>query len=413
MRIDIYDSSDSDSGKYRNAMTEQCRKLEIDLDIGTPPAQPPATLTLVFANENSRWTQQQEDALQDLVGRSSLVLPVIENGPAAEYLPRAVGMINAFKKNDTGDTAWADSLVDETLSMAWLKRRTRKVFISYRRIDSAPIARQIFGRFNELGYNVFLDDASIDRGVEFQRELKWWLNDADLLLALCSPYLGDSQWCMEELTFAQSHSIGIAAVEWPKERYKLADEPPRATHRPTRVLLDLTMPDQHLPITMNDFVEPETEPEAKAREPKKPLAFEERVLSAEALERLVAFCARQRAASIRSRLNNLVPLVQDALSRRKFMDVSHVLGDFTFKDKNGKPCFLRALPFRPLPEHLRQAYIDSRRPDLSVCLCAYAECDVKDARAEALRWFAEKAGTGTKDETATNSLWAFCGGILL
>jgi hypothetical protein len=216
MRIDIYDSPGSDSDRYRDALKTQCAALGIQLDVGAPQAGTPATLTVVFANKASQWTSAQKQALQQLVSASALVLPVIETGPDATYLPQAIGKINAFKKHDTG-TAWADSLVDETLSMAWLNRRARKAFISYRRIDSAPIANQIFGRFSELGYEVFLDDATIERGVDFQHELKWWLNDADLLLALLSPRLTDSKWCAEELTFAQSHSIGIAALEWPSQ----------------------------------------------------------------------------------------------------------------------------------------------------------------------------------------------------
>jgi hypothetical protein len=147
MRIDIYDSCGSDSDQYRNALKAQCAALEIPLDVGAPQARTPATLTVVFASRASRWTNAQEQALQQLVGASALVLPVIETGPDAIYLPQAIGKINAFKKHDAG-AAWADSLVDETLSMAWLNRRARKVFISYRRIDSAPLANQIFSRFN-------------------------------------------------------------------------------------------------------------------------------------------------------------------------------------------------------------------------------------------------------------------------
>jgi hypothetical protein len=165
MRVDIYDSLNSDSGRYRKALSSQCTALGIELDLGEPQVGTGAAVTLVFADEGSHWTGAEEQALKRLVDTSAFVLPVIETGPDAKYLPQAVGKINAFKKHDTGG-AWADSLVDETLSMAWLKRRTRKVFISYRRIDSAPIANQIFGRFNGLGWEVFLDDATIPRGVD-------------------------------------------------------------------------------------------------------------------------------------------------------------------------------------------------------------------------------------------------------
>lgn len=402
MRIDIYDAPGIDSQRYCAALMGQCTALSIKLDLGAPRAGGPADLAVLFADRNSRWTAPQLQSLQQLVDKSALILPVVENGPAAIYLPKAVSHINAFKMQDSG-SAWIDSLVDETLSMAWLKRRTRKVFISYRRIDSAPIASQIFTRFNELGYDVFLDDATIERGVDFQRELKWWLNDADLLLALCSPRLAESQWCAEELTFAQSHSIGIAAVEWPAPLYDAGNAAAFAgkTQWPKPVLLDLTMEDQRLKLGWGDFEG--VDPEDPGPDP----ALEQRELTREALERLVAFCARKRASSIRLRLNDLLPLVQDTLGKRGASNISQAFGDLTFTDHDGKSCFVRVLPFRPLPEHLFRAYTDSGSPDFS--LCAYAECDLKDVRAEALRWFAKKTGSGT----ASSALWAFCGGSLL
>jgi hypothetical protein len=402
MRIHIYDTPGSESDKYREAMRNQCKALGIELHIGKPAAGTPADLTVAFANRKSRWTKPKEQALQQLVNASALVLPVIDNGPAAKFLPKAVGKINAFKKQDSGRKAWVDSLVDESLSMAWLKRRTRKVFISYRRIDSAPIANQLFARFNELGYEVFLDDASIKRGADFQRELKWWLNDADLLLALHSPRLTESKWCVEELAFAQTNFIGIAALEWPSELY--ADNNKVKFGGKTRlkkpVLLDVIMSDQRMELTWGDFSGVKSPP---GRNPE----LEKRDLTPKALERVVAFCARKRAAAIHSRLNNLLPLVKDTIGKQGASGVKQAFGDLTFADNQGKQCFLRVLPFRPLPEHLYGAYTAGGTPYLS--LCAYSECDAKDVRAEALRWFATKTGMRMTRGAANSELWAFYG----
>jgi hypothetical protein len=234
--------------------------------------------------------------------------------------------------------------------------------------------------------------------------LKWWLNDADLLLALYSPGLTESKWCVEELTFAQSHSIGIAALEWPSQLYDANNQVifggKARWNKP--VLPDFTMADQRLQLEWGDFVgvpsgDPGTNPELEKRE-----------LTPKALERIVGFCARNRAASIRSRLNNLLPLVRDILIKEGATNISQAFGDLTFADKKDQSCFVRVLPFRPLPEHLYGAYTGNVGKHLS--LCAYAECDVKDERAKALQWFANKSGTGTE---AGAALWAFCGGTLL
>jgi hypothetical protein len=405
MRIDIYDSPGSESDRYRAALSKQCASLGIKVAFGTPPFQKPVTLTVVFANNGSLWTDPQKRLLEQLVGASALILPVIDTGPDAAYLPKEIGKINAFKKGDTG-AAWVDSLVEETLSMAWLKRRTRKVFISYRRIDSEPIANQIFGRFNKLGYDVFLDDATIERGVDFQQELKWWLNDADLLLALCSPRLADSKWCMEELTFAQSHSIGIAALAWPSQLHDSTNDIPFAgkTCWPKQVLLDLTMPDQRMSLDWGDFagdaIVPVTDPQLQKRE-----------LTPRALERLVGFCARNRTASIRARLDNLLPLAEDTLKTRGASNIKRMLGDLTYDDAEGRECFLRVLPFRPQPEQVYGAYNSGGRAHLAAC--AYPECEPNDARAKALRWLADKSAISGGGGAANAAIWAFCGDKLL
>jgi hypothetical protein len=402
MRVDIYDSPGSGSAGYEAALGKQCASLGIQLE--APQPGKPATLTVVFANANSRWTAEQKQSLKQLVDASALVLPIIESGPDAVHLPPEIGAINAFKKGDTGE-AWVDSLVDETLSMTWLKRRTRKVFVSYRRIDSEPIARQIFSRFNELGYEVFLDDASIDRGVNFQQELKWWLNDADMVLALCSPRFSGSKWCMEELTFAQSHSIGIAGLAWPPELYKKDNKLPfdGETSLQEPAALGLIMEDQRMVLKFSDFA---GEAVVEGTDPK----LQKRELTPDALERLVGFCARHRAASIRARLDNLLPMVRDTLDAEGATIATQTFGDLSYHDANGRPCFLRVLPFRPHPEHIYSAY--SSVAGVHLAACAYAECDRDDKRAEALRWFANKNGI-SGGGAANAAVWAFCGDRLL
>jgi hypothetical protein len=64
------------------------------------------------------------------------------------------------------------------------------------------------------------------------------------------------------------------------------------------------MDDQRMKLGWGDFAG--VNADAPGADPK----LEDRALTPEALERLVGFCARNRAAAIRSRLNDLLPLVQ-------------------------------------------------------------------------------------------------------
>src|SRR5262249_18049481 len=135
-------------------------------------------------------------------------------------------------------------------------RRVPKVFISYKRTDSAPIAGQLYDRFNHLGYETFLDEASVPRAADFQRELKWWLNDADLLVVLASPCFTLSKWCMEEVSFCQQRVIGVALIQWPEAIYEGAARIPfpgvGAASKPP-VIIDRAQPGQMLTLLPGDF----------------------------------------------------------------------------------------------------------------------------------------------------------------
>jgi len=256
------------------------------------------------------------------------------------------------------------------------------VFISYKRTDSGPIASQLFDRMNHLGYEVFLDEASVQRGADFQRELMWWLNDADLLIVLASPRFPKSQWCMEELAFCQQRYIGIAVVDWPRQIYEGQLRFPdvdATTRRP--VIASAATADQMITLEAPDF-DGDVPALPGPGDPKLP----ERKLSNEALDRIIALCARQRTVGIRQRLDNLVPLAQRVLQGATAIPGAHFPGDLAITSATGATSFVRVMPFRPGPENIQQACIDGVSHGISGCF--YAENDPQDSRAEALRWLA-------------------------
>jgi len=356
----------------------------------------------VFAAKGTTWTPHQERAFAALDRQGAGLLPVVANAPAARYLPTSLRKFNAFLKTTYGD-AWAQCLVDEVLSMAWLRRRTPKVFISYKRLDSGPIASQLYERLNRLGYETFLDEASISKGEEFQRELMWWLSDADLLVMLASPRFPASRWCMEEITFAQTHFVGVLAVEWPREIYD--ERAPLRFPKNRRAVPPLALKratdDQRLQLRPGDFSDVGSARRARALGAR--LDLPARTLTANGLTRIVAACARQRTVAIRQRLDNLIPLAQEVLSAEGEAEHGVDFGDLRFTNRRGRRAFVRVLPFRPRPENIHQACTDGVGHDVAGCF--YEECDRHDARAKALLWLAQgkRAGTGLPSQSR---VWA-------
>src|SRR5262249_19128593 len=119
------------------------------------------------------------------------ILPIVEQSTDAARLPPSLAGVNAFVRARYR-ASWHLALCDEPLAGAWTRRDKRKVFISYRRADSASIARQVHDALTGIGFDVFLDEVTITRGGDIRQEITWWLNDADLVMLLVSPNLDAS-----------------------------------------------------------------------------------------------------------------------------------------------------------------------------------------------------------------------------
>src|SRR5262249_33442990 len=137
------------------------------------------------------------------------LLPVVQDAPSAStHLPGEVRAFNAFLRDRHGQV-WTEALVDEVLALTWQRRRTRRIFISYRRSDAEGVAQQLHDRYSKIGFDVFLDDVTIQRGANFQAELTRWLDDADAVLLLVSPDMGTSEWVRKEIELAKTRRVGL------------------------------------------------------------------------------------------------------------------------------------------------------------------------------------------------------------
>lgn len=61
--------------------------------------------------------------------------------------------------------------VPAVFSRVGLTPDEHRVFVSYRRVESQPLADQLFDRLSREGFDVFLDRFSIEAGIDFQRRL--------------------------------------------------------------------------------------------------------------------------------------------------------------------------------------------------------------------------------------------------
>ncbi len=397
MRLHVHGDPDpaGDRARFEKALQDQCAKLDIDLDLAIGP-EPPA-IAVVFPEHGSAWREADEALHPALAAATHSVLPVIGVADDAKLLPKSLKAYNAFQTGLWGQDHWCAGMVDEVLGHAVLHRRERRVFLSYKRTDSEPVANQVYEALTRRGYVTFLDDVSIGKGIDFQRELKWWLNDADLLLVLLSPNFDRSAWCMEEIAFAQSRSVAVVVVDWPASVYAsgqpFAGAPPVSKPPLLGGAIDQ---DQRMMLVDASFAPaPPAERDLWRRE-----------LTTEALHDVMAMCAQQRSLAIWRRVADLVPFAEEMLQAQPPLLPAGRPGDFTFSDKAGTTHFVRVLPHRPDARSVHDAWASAGSQE--VVGCFYSECDPSDVRAAAMSWLADRthAERGRKRHTR---LWSFVG----
>lgn len=146
-------------------------------------------------------------------GPTTHVLPIFhrsKKNSTPSLLPANLSHINA----DFWTTSIAQT-IPTILSLANIAPTSPRIFISYRQIDSAALAIQLFDAFSHAGFDAFLDHFRIPPGVNFQARLTQELGDKAMLLVIESAKLLDSEWVLHEINVAKVNSLGVFALQAP------------------------------------------------------------------------------------------------------------------------------------------------------------------------------------------------------
>ncbi|WP_044173526.1 toll/interleukin-1 receptor domain-containing protein [Flectobacillus major] len=139
----------------------------------------------------------------------NIILPVFENDFSNE-MPSIVTNLNGLPIANN-----ISKICNLILEGFELLRKTRKIFISYKRSESSNIAIQLYEALEANNFDVFLDTHSVDKGEEFQEELWHRMTDCDVILMLNTKGFLKSEWCNKELEKAHLKRIGIVHLLWP------------------------------------------------------------------------------------------------------------------------------------------------------------------------------------------------------
>lgn len=156
------------------------------------------------------------DILDKLITDAVFILPIVSDlSNFSDLIPAQLKPINGFELKDVNGIEAVVARVMEGLS---LLRTSRRLFISYRRIESRSIAIQLYENLDQCGFDVFLDTHSIRPGDMFQDELWHRLVDTDVVVLLDTPGFLKSEWTEKELAKASAMSIGVLQLIWPNHK---------------------------------------------------------------------------------------------------------------------------------------------------------------------------------------------------
>jgi hypothetical protein len=155
--------------------------------------------------------------LAQLLSDGNLIIPVVADvNHFSTFVPREISELNGVSIADCGTDF--ERLAARVLEGFGLLREKRRLFISYRRIETSGVAAQIYEALDAAGFDTFLDKHGVLRPGEPFQEILWHrLADTDVAVLLDSPGFLASRWTEEELARANTSNIQMLQVLWPAQ----------------------------------------------------------------------------------------------------------------------------------------------------------------------------------------------------
>jgi hypothetical protein len=139
--------------------------------------------------------------------RDSTVLVLVAPGrpiPHLYWLPSTIN-VEHWRQSAT-------EFVPRIFSAAGFTAPDARLFISYRRTESADLAEQLFEELSKHNFDVFVDRYRIEVGVDFHQRILRELARHSMALFLESQTLTSAKWTRYEIAVAKSSRIGVFAL---------------------------------------------------------------------------------------------------------------------------------------------------------------------------------------------------------
>lgn len=208
-------------GVLKNTLRERVSDLGLD---------PDEVLTFLEPSETGRYDTHSPAAAAYFGGKSydpglnSAVDQLMADGvpivPVVEHLkgyrsqiPARLHPVNGFEWSAADPQM--EGIAALLLENLRLLRQRRKLFISYKRIESRHVAMQLYHELDKSSFQVFLDTHGVRQGALFQDELFHRMADCDLVVFLNTETVLESDWVKREVEQADAMGITVLQILWP------------------------------------------------------------------------------------------------------------------------------------------------------------------------------------------------------
>ena len=216
-RIILLGSESHFSGDIRQSVEDQLK--EFDLSIGdevelirnsdqVDQRNHVATVVLFFGDDPS-----PPYSLPSHIQPHHPVIPIVSSLDRCSLeLPCQISHWNAMGR--AGQSA-PNAIASAVLECLGLMPARRRLFLSYRRVESRDVALQLFDELSARQFDVFLDTHEVRPGAVFQDVLWHSLCECDVMVMLDTAQYFASRWTREEFGKANLKKAAILRVGWP------------------------------------------------------------------------------------------------------------------------------------------------------------------------------------------------------
>lgn len=179
-------------------------------DAHTRDLRAPAMAVFFGSKEHAK----DSPVIAELIEESIVVAPIVSSlDNAGEELPPQLRHVNAVERR--ADASGIVRISTLALELFRLLRSERRLFISYKRLDSRPFAEKLYDALDARGFDVFIDVRSVPPAADFQARLWHRMNDSDVVVLIDTPGFRQSRWTTAELARANATNLQILHLLWP------------------------------------------------------------------------------------------------------------------------------------------------------------------------------------------------------